>query len=129
MRAVEISMLVFLLGVGLSVAGQLGGPVTGYTTGVGSISQGDVEAAAQVSAQSNGLMGTILNAPSMLARYINIFLRIIWGSAMIGDTLASLAQPYPVPSVLVYGLDAMGLASIVILVNEYVLNRGMRGYE
>ena len=131
MRAVEISIFIALIGLGLSVASA----VTGYTgvsgdMGVlGETSQETMKESGALSSQSTGWMGKTIEMFGTLTNAIGILYNVIVDAALLGTTINRLLQPYGLPSVLVYGLNGLGTISVTLAMIQFVTGRGFRGME
>ena len=131
MRAVELSIFIALLGLGLSVAGA----VTGYTNVQGdmgildSYTSSNAQQSAEIAEQNTGWMGKTLYMAGAIINSVSILYHIIVDTALIGSTINKLLAPYELPSVLVIGLNALGSISISLTMIQFITGRGFRGME
>jgi len=55
----------------------------------------------------------------VLVNSVKVLVHVISGAALLGSTLESLS-PFPLPSVLVTGLNALGATSVLLALAQFV---------
>ncbi len=121
MRALSIAIFIFIISLGVSAAKEafgVGGGTLPYN-----VSASDVEKASRIES-----VGGALYYVSIIIYPLKELVKIIGGAALVGSTIQSFS-PFPLPSVLIAGLNVLSSISMVLAVAQFVRGISTRGMD
>ncbi|HID04534.1 MAG TPA: hypothetical protein EYP20_01875 [Aigarchaeota archaeon] len=127
MRALNFAIIVFIISISLSAFEEASG---GSALVTAPVSIEDINETLQ-----SPVGDTIPDwmAPFYYIQLVpNLFAKlweVIKGAALLGDTVAALVYPFPLPSSMRVGLNALGTISLLIAAVQFVRGVGLRVFD
>ncbi|MEB3788289.1 MAG: hypothetical protein GSR72_00145 [Desulfurococcales archaeon] len=123
MRALTIAMFIFIVSLSMSAVREAYG--LSASGPLWQVSEEEIKQTGSVEEveglYSYSMVGILINS-------VKALFKVIAGAALIGETLQAFI-PYPLPSTLLVGLDALGTTSILIAVAQFLRGIGTRGMD
>ena len=124
MKALNIAVFIFILSLSISAVKEAYG--LPYSQGpLWSVGEGDVESVGTVE-YSGEFFG--YNVFKAIRDGVALLGRIVGGALIIGSTLDTMI-PFPLPTVLVAGLNILGATSAALAFVQFIRGVGFRGMD